>query len=50
MAAKLKAAGVPVELHMYDGVSHALLIGSFARPLRGLSTALADVVDWIDAH
>jgi len=49
MAAKLKSIGVPVELHMYEGVSHSVLIGSFARPLRGLSTALADVVAWIDA-
>ncbi|MDQ6684805.1 MAG: alpha/beta hydrolase [Pseudomonadota bacterium] len=49
MAAKLKAAGVPVELHRYEGVSHSLLIGSFARPLRGRSTALADAVAWINA-
>ncbi len=50
MAAKLREQGVPVELHMYEGVSHALLIGSFARPLRGLSTALADVTAWINAN
>ena len=49
MAAKLKGAGVPIELHMYEGVSHSVLIGSFARPLRGLSSALADVVAWINA-
>ena len=50
MAAKLREQGVPVELHMYEGVSHALLIGSFGRPLRGLSTALADVTAWIAAN
>ena len=50
MAAKLRDAGVPVELHPYDGVSHSLLIGSFARPLRGRASALADVVAWINAN
>jgi len=49
MAARLQAAGVPVTLRMYEGVSHASLIGSFARPLRGWSTALDDVVDYIGA-
>ena len=50
MAAKLREQGVPVELHMYEGISHQLLIGSFARPLRGRSTALADVTAWIAAN
>ena len=43
MAAKLRAAGVPVELKMYDGITHALLVGAFARPLRGLAPVLDDV-------
>lgn len=47
MAARLKAAGVPVELKMYDGISHALLAGVFARPLRGLAPALDDVATYI---
>jgi acetyl esterase/lipase len=50
MAAKLRAAGVPVELKMYDGVSHALLAGAFARPLRGLAPVLEDVTAWISAN
>ncbi len=50
MAAKLRAAGVPVELHMYDGISHALLAGVFARPLRGLAPALDDLSAWINAN
>jgi acetyl esterase/lipase len=50
MAAKLRAAGVPVELHMYEGISHALLIGSFARPLRWRAPALADTAAWITAN
>ena len=49
MAAKLRATGVPVELHVVEGVSHSLLIGSFARPLRGLAPALAEVVAWINS-
>jgi acetyl esterase/lipase len=49
MAAKLRAAGIPVELKMYDGISHALLAGAFARPLRGLAPVLDDVTAWINA-
>ena len=47
MAAKMRAAGVPVELRMYDGISHALLAGVFARPLRGLAPALDDVTAYV---
>jgi acetyl esterase/lipase len=50
MAAKLRAAGVAVELHQYDGISHALLAGVFARPLRGLAPALDDLARWISAN
>jgi acetyl esterase/lipase len=50
MAAKLRGAGVPVELHVYDGVSHALLAGAFARPLRGLAPVLDDLSAWVNAN
>jgi acetyl esterase/lipase len=50
MAAKLREADVPVELHLYDSISHALLAGVFARPLRGLAPALDDVSAWISAN
>lgn len=50
MSAKLRAAGVPVETHLYDAISHALLAGVFARPLRGLAPALDDVSRWINAR
>ncbi len=50
MAAKLRAAGVPVELHLYEGVTHALLAGVFARPLRGLAPARDDLSAWINAN
>ena len=49
MAARLRAAGVPVELHLYPGITHALLAGAFGRPLRGLAPVLADVTTWIEA-
>ena len=49
MAKKLRDLGVPVELKVYDGVGHALLVGAFARPLRGLAPVLADVSAWISA-
>ena len=47
LAARLRGAGVPVELRMYDGISHALLIGAFARPLRGLAPVLDDVSEFV---
>ena len=47
MAAKLRAAGVPVELKLYDGINHALLAGAFARPLRGLAPVLDDVAAFV---
>ena len=50
MSAKLRAAGVPVETHLYEGISHALLAGVFARPLRGLAPALDDLARWISAN
>jgi acetyl esterase/lipase len=50
MAARLRAAGVRVELRMYGGTTHSLLAGVFARPLRGLAPALDDVSAWISAN
>ena len=50
MADRLRAAGVPIELRMYPGISHTLLAGAFARPLRGLAPVLDDVATWIAAH
>jgi acetyl esterase/lipase len=47
LAARLRAAGVPVELRMYDGISHALLVGAFGRPLRGLAPVLDDVARFV---
>ena len=49
LATKLKSAGVPVTLKMYDGVSHITLVASLARPLRFLAPTLEDIVAFIGA-
>ena len=49
LAAKLQAAGAPVTLKIYDGVSHITLVASLARPLRFLAPTLDDVAAFIDA-
>ena len=49
LATRLSAAGVPVALKMYDGVSHITLVASLARPLRFLAPTLDDVMAFIDA-
>jgi len=47
MAARLRAAGVPVELKLYDGISHALIAGAFARPLRAMAPVRDDVAAFV---
>ena len=42
LAAKLEAAGVPVELKIYPGKSHVDLAKSLSRPFRSTTPALAD--------
>ncbi len=49
LSAKLAEAGVPVTSKLYERVSHATLIGAFARPLRWLAPVLDDVVAFIEA-
>lgn len=43
MAERLKAAGAPVELKLYDGVDHVTLVASMAWSLRWMSSVLDDV-------
>ncbi len=50
MAAKVRAAGGPVEEREYKGLSHELLVGAIATPLRLLAPVLRDVTDFIRAH
>ncbi|WP_372827565.1 alpha/beta hydrolase [Polaromonas sp.] len=47
MASCLKGAGVPVELQVYDGVSHVTLVAALAKPLRGLAPVLDDIERFI---
>ncbi len=50
LAAKLRIAGdQDVEVKHYPRVGHALLVGAFAGPLRGLAPVLDDVGAFIDA-
>ena len=49
LANRLQAAGAPVTLKLYDGVSHVTLVASLARPLRFLAPTLDDVVAFIGA-
>ena len=44
LAARLRAAGVPVELKEYPGVGHIAIMTSIARPLRGQVPVLEDAV------
>jgi acetyl esterase/lipase len=50
LAERLRAAGVPVVLKLYEGVNHLTLAGAFARPLRGLAPVLQDVADFVAAE
>jgi len=49
IAARLQAVDARVTLRMYDGVSHASLIGAFAPPLRFLAPVFDDVAAFVDA-
>lgn len=50
MAAKVRAAGGTVEERYYKGLSHPLMIGAIAAPLRFLAPVLRDVTTFIDAN
>jgi acetyl esterase/lipase len=48
MAQKLRAAGVPVETHEFDNLSHVTLIGAVAKPLQWLGgPVLPPIVSFI---
>jgi acetyl esterase/lipase len=49
LAAKLRAAGAPVEEIYYDRVSHTTLVGTFAPPLRPLAPTLDAVTGFVQA-
>lgn len=47
LATRLKAAGVPVTLKLYQRVNHMTLAGSLAAPLRWLAPVLDDVATFV---
>ncbi|MGJ7526910.1 alpha/beta hydrolase [Variovorax sp. GB1P17] len=48
MAAALRAAGVPVEVKLFDNLSHVTLIGAFAKPIQWLGgPVLPPVIDFL---
>ena len=50
LAARVRAAGGPVETREYKGLSHELLVGAIATPLRLLAPVLRDVTEFIRSH
>jgi acetyl esterase/lipase len=50
LAARLRAAGGPVDVRYYRGLSHGLLLGTIAAPLRFLAPVLRDLMGFIRAH
>ena len=50
LAAKLEAAGVPVELKVYPGVNHVPILLALTRTFRGKATVRADATAFLKAH
>jgi acetyl esterase/lipase len=50
LADEMRALGDAVTVKSYDGVSHTTLIGSMARPLRGLAPVLDDFSTFVLTH
>jgi acetyl esterase/lipase len=48
LADKLRATGVPVQTETFAGIGHAMMIGSFARPLRFRAPVLDRVVNYVE--
>ena len=49
LATRLRAAGVPVTLKLYERVNHVTLLAAMAAPLRWLAPVLDDVTVFIDS-
>lgn len=47
LATALRTADVSVETKSYDKIGHALVVGTFARPLRWVAPVLNDVADFV---
>ena len=48
LAERLRAAGAPVTLRMYERASHTSLVGAFAAPLRWVAPVLDDVLGFVE--
>jgi hypothetical protein len=49
LAAKLRARGVTAVERYYPGISHVMLVGALAAPLRFKATVLDDVTAFLSA-
>ncbi|MEW2856444.1 alpha/beta hydrolase, partial [Pseudomonas aeruginosa] len=47
LARRLRDAGVPVRLRVFDELNHATAVGALARPLRGLAPVRQEVLDFV---
>lgn len=47
LAGRLEAAGAPVRVRLFDGVSHPTVLGALARPLRALAPVLDEVLGFV---
>ena len=47
LATRLREAGAPVTLKLYENVNHMTLVAALARPLRWLAPVLDDVADFV---
>jgi acetyl esterase/lipase len=50
LAARVRAAGGQVQVHDYPGLSHQLLVGAIALPLRFMAPVLDDASAFVRAH
>jgi acetyl esterase/lipase len=46
-AARLRAIGVPVTVHNYDGANHVSLVGALATPVRFLHPVHEDIAGFL---
>lgn len=49
LAERLAAAGAPVDVRVFRGVTHETLVGAIARPLRGLAPVLPEILRFTHA-
>lgn len=50
LAQKVRTLGGPVEVHRYDGIDHAGLVGALARPVRDRQPVYGDILQFLTQH